>query len=135
MEEWMKTPRAMMAAFLLLASPPLLAQEVAEADGTPSRTINLMVYGNDTCPEAESPDEIVVCGRLPETERYRIPKELRTKEEDPGAPGTSWTTQMEMLNQDMRYTRPDSCSAVGSGGQTGCYQQRLDQWRAERRAR
>lgn len=124
---------AWLVGALLLSSTSHAQDAPPEEQAT--RTINLMVYGNDACPEPETPDEIVVCGRLPEADRYRIPKDLRKKEEDPGAPGTSWTAQMEGLNQDMRHTRPDSCSAVGSGGQTGCFQQRLDQWHAERRAR
>jgi len=129
--------RSMLAGAILLLTPltAAFAQEeaVTEQEGG-TRTINLMVYGNDACPEPETPDEIVVCGRLPEKDRYRIPKDLREKKQD-DVPATAWTTQMEMLNQDMRYTRPDSCSVVGSYGQSGCFQQRIDQWRAERRAK
>lgn len=128
--------RGMMATMflaLVVSSPALAQEEVgAEADA-PSRTINLIVYGEDACPEPENAEEIVVCGRRPESDRYRIPKSLREKKEE-AVPAQSWTTQMEALDQDMRHTRPGSCSAVGSFGQSGCFQQRLEQWQAERRA-
>src|SRR5690606_1854829 len=42
----------------------------------------VFVYGDDPCPPSEG-DEIVVCARLPDNDRYRIPKELRA---DPLAP-------------------------------------------------
>ncbi|QPQ55065.1 hypothetical protein IC614_00060 [Allosphingosinicella flava] len=116
---------------MILAAAPASASAQEVSPNTPQRTINITVYGDDACPKAESEDEIVVCGRRPEGDRYRIPKALR---DDPAnLSATSWTTQMEALDQDMRYTRPDSCSAVGSFGQTGCFQERIRQWRAERR--
>ena len=118
-------------ALLILMPAPLSAQDAAEP--MPERIINLTVYGDDACPEPENADEIVVCGRRPESDRYRIPKDLRSKPEESGA--QSWTTQMEALNEDMRYTRPNSCSVVGSYGQTGCFQEFIRQWQAERRSR
>ena len=130
-----------LASLLLLGLPAAAAQagqaaEPAPEAGTeaePSRVINLIVYGEDACPEAENPDEIVVCGRRPESDRYRIPKDLRSKPEESSA--AAWTTQMEALDADARPSRPGSCSAVGSYGQSGCFQQRLEQWQAERRDR
>lgn len=122
-------------AFLLLPGLPANAQDEQAPEAEPSRVINLIVYGEDACPKAENPDEIVVCGRRPESDRYRIPKDLRAGEEDVPAPAQSWTAQMEALNRDMRVTRPGSCSAVGSFGQSGCFQQRIDEWQAERRGR
>jgi len=83
----------------------------ASAASPPGRESNLVVYGDDPCPrpaDAEA-DEIVVCARKPEEERYRIPPRLRE--------------------------RPDSCSVVGSGGQTGCTQMMIRQWFDERRLR
>lgn len=131
-----KTIRAIAPACLfVLLAPPAAAQSADPVpEDEPSRVINLIVYGEDACPEAENPDEIVVCGRRPESDRYRIPKDLRAGEEEIPAPAQSWTAQMEALDQDMRVTRPGSCSAVGSYGQTGCFQQRLEAWQAQRRA-
>ena len=39
-------------------------------------TGEIIVYGTDPCPRATD-DEIVVCRRLPESLRYRIPENLR----------------------------------------------------------
>ena len=36
----------------------------------------IIVYGNDPCPRSTD-DEVVVCARKPEAERYRIPEKLR----------------------------------------------------------
>ena len=68
----------------------------------------------------------------PEGERYRIPESLRrTGQRREGA----WTSHAMELEEVQRDTRPDSCSVVGSWGQSGCTQQMIRQWRAERRAR
>src|SRR3546814_10896458 len=53
---------------------------------TPERVETLVVYGEDPCPQ-EHDGAIVVCARKPESERYRIPKELRKKKEVAGSQG------------------------------------------------
>ena len=40
------------------------------------RVSEIIVYGNDPCPRSTD-DQVVVCARKPETERYRIPEKLR----------------------------------------------------------
>ena len=97
----------------------------------PRRERNLTVYGDDPCPESRG-DEIVVCGRRPEEERYRIPAPLR-RGEDPEE--TSWSSRAAELEDAQRDSRPNSCSVVGSNGQTGCTQQWIREWQADRRAR
>ena len=97
----------------------------------PERASTLVVYGNDRCPESRD-GEVVVCAHRPEGERYRIPKELREKQRLPG--GIAWGSQVAQMEDETRFTRPDSCSVVGSGGQTGCFAQTLRQWAADRRA-
>ena len=114
------------AAALLAPPPPLVAAPVDK------RTANLIVYGDDPCPKAAG-DEIVVCARRPESERYRIPKSLRDKPKT-DAPSTSWASRWEAVEEQTRFTRPDSCSPVGTAGQTGCTQAMLHQWWLERRA-
>src|SRR5215213_1474184 len=37
----------------------------------------VIVYGNDPCPRSSN-NEVVVCARKPEGERYRIPEKLRS---------------------------------------------------------
>jgi hypothetical protein len=117
------------AAFALLAVLPAGGARAADA---PRKTISLVVYGQDPCPKGD-PDEIVVCAHKPDNERYRIPKELRAKEKERHG-GTSWASQWASAEDQTRYTRPNSCSAVGSGGQTGCFDTMMHQWFAERRA-
>jgi hypothetical protein len=115
------------ALFLCLASPAL-ATEV------PPETIRTATaFGNDPCPAAKD-GEIIVCGRLPESERYRIPKQFRNRPRDESGPSASWTSKVESLEEAQRFTRPNSCTAVGTGGQTGCTQAMLRQWFLERRA-
>ena len=63
-----------LAGFLCCA--PALAETSID---TPERFSILVTYGDDACPEAQA-DEIVVCAQRPESERYRIPKELRELE-------------------------------------------------------
>jgi hypothetical protein len=119
------TSRALLAAALLGAAVPAAAQEEL-----PQRTTTAVVYGNEACPKAEG-DEIVVCARRPEGDRYRIPKELRHKG-DPLSE-TAWSSRNELLEDAARAGRPGSCSVVGTYGMTGCQNQLVDQWYRERR--
>ncbi|BAV64945.1 hypothetical protein SCLO_1019050 [Sphingobium cloacae] len=98
----------------------------------PQKIFNLIVYGDDPCPKGEG-DEIVVCARKPESERYRIPKKMREKPAPAGGPG--WGSQVATMEQVQRQTLPGSCSAIGSNGFTGCTAKMLEQWFAERRMR
>jgi hypothetical protein len=96
----------------------------------PQRVFNLIVYGNDPCPKGEG-DEIIVCARRPESERYPIPKKLREKPAPSGGPG--WGSQVATMEEVQRQNLPNSCSAIGSNGFTGCTAKMLQQWFAERR--
>ena len=116
-----------MLRILLLAS--LLAAPAAAEP--PERASTLVIYGNDPCPKGDN-DEIVVCARRPESERYRIPKKLRGKGDPPSE--TSWVARTEALEEATRFTRPNSCSPVGTWGQTGCFEEMIARWRAARRA-
>lgn len=124
--------RWVMMGLALVIGAPALAQD-APAD-PPRKVRNATVYGDEPCPKAEDPDEIVVCARLGENERYRIPKQFR----DPPSQATvasSWAARAETAMEAARVGTPNSCSPVGSGGQTGCTQAMLRQWFAERRQR
>ena len=114
----------------LLLVPLLPAPAIAQAEPPPERIINLLVYGDDPCPQGKG-DEIVVCARKPESERYRIPKKLREKPAVAGGPG--WGSQVATMEQVQRQNLPNSCSVIGSNGFTGCTAQMLQQWFAERR--
>ena len=81
-----------------------------------SRTAEIIVYGNDPCPRSTD-DDIVVCNRRPEEERYRLAPNLRpsgTRQER-----SSWANQAQELN-NVGATGIGSCSAVGPGGSSGC---------------
>jgi hypothetical protein len=119
----------------MLLALPAQAQDAPAGGGsgadTGEKMSSLIVFGNDPCPRS-SADEIVVCARLPESERYRVPKRFRGKREN--APATeSWTSRVSTLETVSRAGTPNSCSPVGSGGQTGCFSQFLRQSREERR--
>jgi hypothetical protein len=125
-----------MASLLTLATFALLqsAQPALPPEGSPEaqreKMSTLIVFGNDPCPRSTN-DEIVVCARLPENERYRIPKRLRGKKTEPAQ--ESWANTARQLEYVSRVGTPNSCSPVGSAGQTGCYQQFLRIAREERR--
>lgn len=130
----MRIAIASFAALLLLTAPasaqdPSLGE--AQQSTPPERISFLVTFGEDKCPEAVG-DEIVVCAAQPEGDRYRIPKPLREDEELVVA-GGSWTSAVESLDGYARAILPNSCSVNGSNGFTGCMQQALQQWHAERR--
>ncbi len=91
-------------ASIAIAAPIAAFSVPAAAQG--SKVSEIIVYGTDPCPRSTD-DEVVVCARKPEGERYRIPE---------------------------RYGRTgiNSCSAVGPGGFTGCTQQLINQAFRER---
>lgn len=103
----------------------------AQQSSPPERISFLVTYGDDKCPEAVG-DEIIVCAPQPEGDRYRIPKPLREVTES-NATSTSWTSAVESLDGYSRAVLPNSCSVNGSNGFTGCAQQALQKWFAERR--
>ena len=113
------------AAAVALVPAPACAQGAQQ-----ERFRRLVVYGRDPCPRA-SGDEIVVCARRPETERYRIPEALRDDSSD-DPESISWAGRAESL-EDVGRTGIQSCSAVGPGGVSGCWNELVRAWRKERR--
>ena len=119
-------------SLLLAAAPVLAAPETTLAEPPPPQISTLVVYGDDPCPRSRD-DEIIVCARQPESDRYRIPKELRKKRKAE-VDGQSWVERARTLDMVSRNGRPNSCSPHGSGGQTGCMRQFLEAARLEREA-
>ena len=109
---------ASLVAGLALPVAPALAQ----------RTSEIIVYGTDPCPRATD-DDVVVCARRPEAERFRIPEVLR--ENGTLQQRQSWTKQAEALSS-VGATGIGSCSAVGPGGVAGCAQQEINRAFRER---
>ena len=115
---------------LLLAAAPAAAAPAA--DDPPPKVSTLLVFGNDPCPRSKD-DEIIVCARQPESERYRIPKQLRKKPKTDAA-SQSWVSRARTLDMVSQKGLPNSCSPQGSNGQTGCMRQFFEAARAEREA-
>ena len=129
--------------FLVFAiAAPAVAQETATgqtstqaraADGRPPQRIrNVQLQQGQACPRGNS-DEIVVCDTI--TEPYRIPKQFRDEGPVP-AQNQSWVNRTATIDQVSRVASglPDTCSPVGTGGQSGCALQQNRVWAAEKRA-
>ncbi|SMF74036.1 hypothetical protein SAMN06295910_2202 [Allosphingosinicella indica] len=132
--------KTLFAAALTLVAAPAFAQNVppgaeavpVEAAPTGGEKVNqLIVYGDDPCP-ASSADEIIVCARKPEGDRYRIPENLR---DNPNAAANqAWTNRATEL-QYVGSSGIGSCSPVGPGGATGCFDDLVRQAKADRQTR
>jgi hypothetical protein len=118
---------------LLGASAALLVVLVAApAPAQPGERITrVIVYGSDPCPRGTE-DEVVICGRRPENQRFRIPEELREGAVDPDPESQSWAVRATSLEYVGR-TGTQSCSTVGPGGFTGCWAELMRAARDERR--
>ena len=114
---------AVALAVPVFQAPPALAQGSERV---------MIVYGNDPCPTSGTGEEIVVCARKPETERYRIPEELRSS--GPTSPANaSWAARATSIEYAGR-SGTDSCSPSGAGGWTGCYAEMMRKAKEERKA-
>jgi hypothetical protein len=117
-----------------LAASPAMAQEAEKtSNAPPQRTRSVTVYGQEECPKPETENEVVVCARKDESERFRIPSELRNPPSQEAA-AQSWANRVDTMMEANRAGLPNSCSPIGTGGQTGCNQQLLRQWYLERKA-
>jgi hypothetical protein len=119
-------------AILSAASAAAVAAFPAPAGAQEERVRRVVVYGKEACPRAASPDEVVVCARRPETERYRIPRELRDSASADDPDSTSWAARAEALEYVGRGGI-QSCSTVGPGGVSGCWNEMVRAWRRDRR--
>ena len=100
---------------LVTPAGPALAQN--------SKVSEIIVYGTDPCPRSTD-DEIVVCARKPETERYRIPERLRQGGSLQSR--QAWAARAKSF-ETVGRTGINSCSPVGPGGFTGCMEQLIGQ--------
>lgn len=121
-----------MRSFLTAAALLVLPTAAAAQEPADDLKVNqLIVYGADSCP-ASTDDEIIVCARKPESERYRIPENLRSNPND--RRNETWADRAYEL-QYIGRTGTGSCSTVGPGGFTGCFNDLVREARAERAAR
>lgn len=127
----MMTPirSALLVALATAAVPAQAQQDAASAGG--EKVSQAIVYGEDACPTPNG-DEIIVCARLPEGERYRVPELFRGG--DLLSPkNEAWANKVTALERVGRFGT-DSCSPTGLGGFTGCTQSLIATAVAERRA-
>ena len=111
---------AVALAAIFAPAAPALAQN--------SKVSEIIVYGTDPCPRSTD-DEIVVCARKPETERFRIPERLRQGGSLQSR--QAWAARARAF-ETVGATGTNSCSPVGPGGFTGCVNQVIKQAFTER---
>ena len=110
------------AAAMMLSAMPAAAQD----DGG-DRVNQIIVYGDDPCPVSTA-EEITVCARLDESERYRVPPTLRRSG---SRENETWDARFKSLEVVGDFG-PLSCTPVGSGAAHGCTMQMIENAYAER---
>lgn len=116
------------AAAVMLAGGYVALPAPAAAQAQPN-IAEILVYGNDPCPRSTD-DQVVVCARRPEAERYRIPPNMRQS----GTPQQmqSWAVRSRSL-ETAGATGINSCSPVGPAGYTGCLSKLIKESQGERK--
>lgn len=122
--------RSMLVVALSLSPVAAVAQDQAEGGTPPARIRSVTLNIGEKCP-APVGDEIVVCQTLEQPER--IPKGLRRTAPSPA--NSTWASRVSTIEQAGREGGgvPNSCSTTGNAGLTGCFQQAIDRWAAERK--
>ena len=112
-----------MLGLALAVAPLALATPALAQDGT-YRMRTIQVFGDDPCPKATNPDEIIVCARRPEDERFRIPAAIREEERAAAIARQDQVgaNRAALASGQASATGIGSCSTVGSGGIIGCTQ-------------
>ena len=115
-------------AFAAATAAALGTLSAAAQEEAGDRVNTVIVYGDDECPESVG-REIVVCARLEENERYRIPEALRQSSDPANEPWASKVRAYETVGNFGAL----SCSPVGSGGELGCTAKMIEAAYQERR--
>lgn len=114
------TAAALPAATLLPA--PAAAQSTSE-------TVRFVtVVGDEDCP-ASTADEIVVCAHYEDGEQYRLPEDFRGDVDS--APNQAWVNRVKTMDE-LGEKGALSCSPAGLGGYTGCTQEMIDAYYAQK---
>ena len=115
-------------AGIALAPAALLLVAPAQAQSAEEKVNQLIIYGDDACPQSTA-NEITVCARKDEAERFRIPEGLR---ESSAPDNRAWSDRV-LAYETVGATGTLSCSPVGPGGMTGCVGKLIDTAYAEKR--
>jgi len=102
-------------AFAAATTAALMTAPAAGQEEAGDKVNTVIVYGEDECPQS-SGSEIVVCARMEEGERYRIPEALRQSNDPDNEPWASRVRAYETVGSFGAL----SCSPAGSGGELGC---------------
>ena len=116
-----------LAAVALGLCAALLPAPASAQDSAGDKVNTLIIYGDDKCPESAA-DQITVCARLAEDERYRIPQNLR---QSSSPQNEAWANKV-LSYESVGNFGPLSCSPVGLGGELGCTAQMIEQAYAEK---
>ena len=111
----------LVAAALAMPAPGFAQAAQSQAE--------IVVFGTEPCPRSTD-SSIVICRRLPESLRYRMPEAYRPT-------GTfqqrqSWSNTARSI-ANVGATGTNNCSPVGPGGHTGCLIQEIEQARDAQR--
>ena len=120
--------RISVACIALMISVQAPAQDAPAAQPGDEKINQLIVYGDDKCPESQGA-EIVVCARMGEADRYRIPSSLRG---DPNDPRNQAMSERIKSYEYVGASGTMSCSPSGAGGFTGCGLREIDRAYAEK---
>ena len=107
----------------LAAATPAAAQQQSQP-----RVNRIVVFGDDPCPRSTD-DDVYVCARKGESERYRIPEEYRSTGDRQQS--QSWSANVRYL-ETVNTNGINQCDPVGPAGQLGCLQKLIDQNRERR---
>jgi hypothetical protein len=119
---------AMIASAAFLAGIAIGSPAQAQDEAGSERINQLIVYGNDPCPQSSNETEITVCARKAESERYRIPENLRGID---SPQSSSWNSKV-LAYETVGKQGTLSCSPVGPGGSTGCLGKLIEKAYAEK---
>ncbi|MCM8557700.1 hypothetical protein [Sphingomicrobium sediminis] len=116
------------AALGTVGAAAMIAGPATAQDQPRRNIIEVVVFGDDPCPRSTE-DEVVICARKDESERYRIPEELR----DTGSRQSrqSWVANARYL-ETVNETGISRCSPVGPAGAIGCLNTFIEQGRIDR---
>jgi hypothetical protein len=119
-------PRILTAAIAAFAmGTAFLAPAAAQDSG--EKINQLIVYGDDPCPPSTG-DQITVCARKDESERYRIPEPLRGSQ---SPQNEAWNNRV-LAYETVGKGGTLSCTPTGAGGWTGCVSQMIQTAYAEK---